>query len=60
MSYVVYIDQGVTGTFNVIYPGSGLNFPNNVVPLTFGTRNQPHTFIQNQPLYAVSAPYARH
>ena len=56
MSYVVYIDQGVTGTFNVIYPGSGLNFPNNVVPLTFGTRNEPQTFIQNQPLYAVSAP----
>jgi autotransporter-associated beta strand protein len=56
MSYVVYIDQGVTGTFNIIYPGSGLNFPNNVVPLTFGTRNEPHTFIQNQPLYAVSAP----
>jgi len=54
MSYVVYIDQGLTGTFNVIYPGSGLNFPNNVVPLTFGTRNQPHTFIQNQPKVSVA------
>ena len=54
MSYVVYIDQGVTGTFNIVYPGSGLNFPNNFVPLTFGTRNQPQTFIQNQPNIGVA------
>jgi autotransporter-associated beta strand protein len=56
MSYNVWIDQGVTGTFNITLSGAGMNFPNNVVPLAFSSRNTPHTFIQNQPLYAVSAP----
>ena len=54
MNYEVDIDQGVTGTFNVTQTGTGLTFPNNVVPLSFGTRNEPHTFIQNQPTIAAT------
>jgi hypothetical protein len=55
MSYVVKIDQGITGTFNIIKSGGGLNFPNNLVPLTFGAWTQSQTFIQTQPVIAVSA-----
>jgi autotransporter-associated beta strand protein len=56
MSYLVEVDQGLTGTFSIVESGTGLNFANNAVGLAFGSRNQPQTFIQNQPIIAVSAP----
>ena len=55
MSYVVYIDQGDTGTFNVTNSGAGLNFGTGQVGLALGTRNEPQTFIQNQPNIAIAA-----
>jgi len=55
MTYLVEIDQGATGTFNASLNGSGLTFPGNTIPLTFGANNAAHLFIQTQPIIAVSA-----
>ena len=54
LNYVVYLDQGFTGTFNITNSGNGLTFPNNVIPLQFGTRNVSQTFIQVTPIIALS------
>jgi fibronectin-binding autotransporter adhesin len=56
MDYLVEIDQGVTGTFNASLSGTGVDFANNTITLTFGANNQSHRFIQNQPVMAVAAP----
>jgi hypothetical protein len=56
MNYSVKIDQGITGTFSAIASGTGLNFANNVIALNFGANNATHSFIQTQPIIAVSAP----
>jgi len=56
MTYLVEIDQGATGTYNDSLSGTGLTFPNNTIPLSFGANNAAHLFIQTQPLIAVSAP----
>ena len=59
MNYSVKIDQGITGTFSAIASGTGLNFANNVIALNFGANNATHSFIQTQPIIAVSAPAPR-
>jgi len=56
MSYVVKIDQGISGTFSGTLSGAGVNFANNTIALTFGANNATHQFIQTQPIIAVSAP----
>jgi hypothetical protein len=56
MNYLVRVDQGDTGAFSGTLSGTGLNFANNTITLTFGANNQAHEFIQTQPIIAVSAP----
>jgi len=56
MSYVLKIDQGITGTFNATNTGTGINFANNTIVLSFGANNAAHQFIQTQPIIALSAP----
>jgi autotransporter-associated beta strand protein len=55
MSYLVEVDQGVSGTFNSSLSGTGVNFANNTIVLTFGANAHSHQFIQNQPLMSLSA-----
>ena len=57
MNYEVDIDQGLVGSFDITETGT-VTFPNNLVPLTFGTRNEPQTFIQNTQDITVSTPTA--
>ena len=56
MTYLVEIDQGLTGTFNASLTGTGLTFPGNTIPLEFGANNSAYLIIQTQPIIAVSAP----
>ena len=56
MNYVVKMDQGVSNVFSGVLSGTGINFANNTIALTFGANNRAHQFIQTQPMIAVSAP----
>ena len=56
MNYVVKIDQGVSNVFSGVLSGTGINFANNTIALSFGANNRAHQFIQTQPIIAVSAP----
>ena len=40
MNYLVEVDQGLTGTFNSITSGTGVNFSGNTIGLTFGASSE--------------------
>lgn len=44
MDWVVKVDQGFTGTFNLSQSGTGANFGGNTISVSFGTANYPHQF----------------
>ena len=56
MNYLVRVDQGDTGVFSGTLSGTGLNFANNTITLSFGANNEAHEFIQTQPIIAVAGP----
>ena len=60
MSYLVQMDQGLTGTFSGTLSGSGVTFANNTINLTFGANNASHQFAaaQSAIVSAVVAPAA--
>ena len=48
MSYLVQIDQGLTGSFSGTLSGAGITFANNTINLAFGANNASHQFAPAQ------------
>lgn len=44
MNWVAKIDQGLTGTFSTSLAGTGVNFPGNIISLSFGANVSSHIF----------------
>ena len=55
MSYLVQIDQGLTGTFSGTLAGTGVSFANNTITLTLGANNASHQFTPAQSAIAAAA-----
>ena len=55
MSYLVQIDQGLTGAFSGNLSGTGITFANNTINLSLGANNASHQFAPAQSAIAAAA-----